>query len=948
VPTASPSVSGVCAAGDACATLGPWGASPTADLRPSPGEEAVAAWRPALLGREQECAAIDALLERVRGGSSGALLIRGEAGLGKSTLLDYAAASADGFRTLRAAGVEGEIELPYAGLQHLCAPLLNGIEALPPPQRDAIEVAFGLSAGDAPDAFLVGLAALSMLSAAAEEKPLLVLVDDAQWLGQASRRALAFVGRRLGADTVALLLAARGAAEELEAVPELVLGGLADADARRLLDTVLVGHFDEPVRERFLAETRGNPLALLELPATLTPAEAASGLALHSGVALSGRIEESFRRRVAALPEDTRRLLLLNAADPVGDPMLLYRAAEALGIGLDAADAAEEEGLVDLRERITFRHPLVRSAVYRSASGSERRRAHQAIADAIDPDLEPDRRAWHRAQATAAPSEEIAAELELTAERAKARGGLAASAAFLEQAAALTPDPARRAGRRLTAAQVKYEAGALDDALALLTATDAEPLDELQQARSERLHAQIEIARGGGTDALLLLLAAARRLGPLDTALAQETALEAVTAAYGVGSADAIPAVAEALDEAPLTGSARPAELLLRGWARLLNDGYPAGTDLLRDAMLAFRDEPLSSEREFQAVFFAVGIAVSLWDFDSLYAIADRFVRLGREAGALGSVPIALENLADAELAAGDFAAASAKLAEADALNEAMGSTRAIDVWPRLYAWRDDETSAEEQIDRFEQQVGASDAQMTNVELARALLYNAVGRYDDAAQAAQRACDHHPLKAFGRALAELVEGAERSGDRARAEAAFEQLAERTRLGDNDWSLGLEARLRGLLGEGEDAERLYREAIERLSRTRVRTELARAHLVYGEWLRRENRRVDAREQLRIAHRLFTSMGAAAFTERARRELVATGEVVRKRTDEARGDLTAQEEQIARLAASGWTNTEIGAQLFLSPRTVEWHLRKVFTKLGVHSRRELRGMAEGATA
>jgi DNA-binding CsgD family transcriptional regulator len=900
-------------------------------------------WRPPLLGRSEECAAIDALLERVRGGASGALLIRGEAGLGKSTLLDYAASAAEGFRAVRASGVEGEIELPYAGLQQLCAPLMGGMESLPGPQREAVAVAFGLAAGDTPDRFLVGLAALSLLSAAAEEQPLLVLVDDTQWLGTASRRALAFVARRLGADSVALLMTARGGADELDAVPELVLAGLADADARKLLDTVLVGRFDEPVRERFLAETRGNPLALLELPGTLTPAEAASGLALHSGVPLSGRIEESFRRRVESLPADTRRLMLVAAADPVGDPLLLHRAAEALGIGLDAADAAEDDGLLEVRDRVTFRHPLLRSAVYRSATGPARRAAHQAIADAIDPGLDPDRRAWHRAQATASRNEEIAAELELTAGRAAARGGVASAAAFLEHAAALTPDTAARATRRLRAAELKYDAGALDDAMSLVSAAVAEPVDEIQQARAERLRARVDLARGGGTDAVLDLLSAARKLMPLDTALAQDTALEVVTAAYNVGSNDAIPAVAQALDDAPLTGSSDPTELMLRGWARLLNDGYPAGTDLLHEAMVGFRDEPPSGEYEPRALFFAIGIAVSLWDFDSLETIAERYVRLARAAGALGSIPQALENLADAQVAAGEFTAASATLVEADVLSEAMGTARSSDTWPRLVAWRDDEASAVERIQRAEEEVRGRDMQLVYIELARAVLYNGLGRYGDAAASAQRSCDFHPLKMYGRALAELVEAAQRSGDRERAESAFGELAQRTSLGDNDWSRGLEARLHALLSDGEDAEQLYREAIERLSRTRVRTELARAHLVYGEWLRRENRRVDAREQLRTALELFASMGAASFTERARRELAATGEVVRKRRDQAGGDLTAQEAEIARLAAAGWTNTEIGAQLFLSPRTVEWHLRKVFAKLGVHARRELRGLA-----
>ncbi len=933
-----------------CANLDPTKGEGTRDGRlPGQvysGESATAApWQPPLLGRHDECAAIDRLLDGVRRGASGALLIRGEPGLGKSTLLGYAAQVAEGFRLVRAGGVEGEIELPYAGLQHVCAPLMDGIGSLPEPQRDAMAVAFGLSVGETPDRFLVGLAALSLLSAAAEDQPLLVLVDDAHWLGAASRQALAFVARRLGADSVALLLAARESTEELDGVPELRLSGLSDPDARKLLDAVLVGRFEELVRERFLAETRGNPLALLELPWTLTPAEEASGLALHSGVPLSGRIEESFRRRIAPLPEQTRQLMLVAAAEPVGDSMLLYRAADQLGIPRDAADAAEEAGLLEVRERLTFRHPLVRSAVYRSASPQERRLAHGAIADATDPVLEPDRRAWHRAQATAAPDEDVAAELEGTAERAQARGGLAAAAAFLEQASALTPDAARQAERRLRAAELKQEAGAFDDAMTLLGFAEAGSLDELQAARCARVRARITVARQRDTPSLLALLDAARRLGPLDTELAQETALEVLTAAYGVGDSDAIPVVAQALDEAPLTGSSHPAELLLRGWGRLLNDGYPAGTDLLRAAMIAFRDEQFTTVHEIQALHFAVGIASSLWDFESWYVIAERNVALTRAAGALGTLPVALENFAEAQIAAGEFAAAAVTLEEADMVSEATGSAESIEGWPRLHAWRDDDVRALEQIELHERRGAGRGGALVYTELARAILFNGLGRYEEAVLAAERSCENHPLKAFGRALAELVEAAVRTGDRERAESAFELLAERTRLGDNDWSLGLEARLRALLSEGEEAERLYEEAIERVGRTRVRPELARAHLVYGEWLRRENRRVEARDQLRTAHQLFDSMGAYAFGERARRELLATGETARKRTDDARGELTAQEGQIARLAAEGYTNPEIGAQLYISPRTVEWHLRKVYPKLGVTSRRELRSALAG---
>jgi DNA-binding CsgD family transcriptional regulator len=916
--------------------------------RESTADRLANATRQPLLGRREECDALGRMLDAVRRGESRALLIRGEPGVGKSSLLDYAAAAADEFRIVRAAGVESEIELPYAGLQQLCAPILDGLESLPVPQREALGIAFGLLSGEAPDRFIVSLALLTLLSNAAEEQPLLCLVDDAQWLDPASARALGFVARRLEADSVCMVLAARASGDEWEGLPELLVSGLNDSDARKLLDTVLLGRFDDTVRERLLAETRGNPLALLELPWTLTSAEAASGLALHSGVPLSGRIERSFRLRLAPLPDDTRRLMLIAAADPLGDPMLLRRATETLDIGSEAAYPAEEAGLLEMRDGLTFRHPLVRSAVYRSASAHERRRVHEALAEATDPDLDPDRRAWHRAQATPAPEEDVAAELERTAERARSRGGLAAAAAFLERATLLTPDPVRRAERALSAAALKHEAGAFDEAERLLGVAEHGPLSELQSAWAEQLHGRIGVARAFDKDALLLLVRVAGRLAPLDPGLAQEAALEALVTATEVGDADALAAVAGALEEAPVSDSPRAAELLLRGWSRLLNDGFPAGTDLLREAMVAFRDEPMASEADIRALHIAVGIASSLWDIESWFLVAGHCVRLARDSGALAALPAALDLLADVQATVGEFDRSAAALEEADMISEATGSVRSGDQWPRFHAWRDEEARALEQIERCERAVGRRGGAMIYIELARALLYNGVGRYEAALLAAQRSCQYHPLKAFGRGLSELVEAAVRCGERARALAAFDQLAERTQLGGTDWGLGTEARARALLHEGAEAERSYLEAVERLGRTPARPDLARAHLVYGEWLRRENRRIDAREQLRVANEMFDAMGAVSFAERARRELRATGETARKRSDDTRSELTAQEAQIARLAASGRTNPEIGAELFLSPRTVEWHLRKIYPKLGIASRKELAGALPSAEA
>jgi DNA-binding CsgD family transcriptional regulator len=900
-----------------------------------------------LAGRTAECATLDRLVAGVQTGRSAVLVLRGEPGIGKTALLAYAGEHAQGCRVLRAVGVESELELPFAALHQLCAPLLSGLERLPSPQRDAIGIAFGLSSGAQPDRFLIGLAMLSLLSDAGEAHPLVCLIDDAQWLDRSSAQVLAFVARRLQAESVVLLFAEREpvALDELAGLPELRLQGLSDADARALLASVITGPLDERVRERIIAETRGNPLALLELSHELSSANLAGGFGTPG--ALPGRIEESFRQRVGQLPADSQRLLLVASAEPIGDPALLRRAAAELGIPIEAAAPAEADELLELRARVTFRHPLLRSAIYGSASPSERREAHRALGAATDPEADPDRRAWHRAQAASAPDETVAAELERSADSAQARGGLAAAAAFLERAFELTPHSAPRASRALAAAEVNQQAGAFDAALRLLTAAEAGTLDELQRARAERLRAQIAFAQSRGNDVPLLLLSAARRLGPLDTALARETYLDALHAALQVGDGGTRLEVAQAVGAAAPAHTPRAAELLLTGWGRLLSDGFPAGTDLLQRALIAFRSEPLYGEGEMHELWYACGIARSLWDDENWDLLSARHVQLARDAGALSVLPTALEVQAEFEIHAGDFSSAAALLEEADAISEATGSANFNDASMLLAAWRDTESKAMERIEAALREATHKryDEAITLAEHASAVLHNGLGRYKVALAAAQRSCDHHVLKGFGQVLSELVEAAARSGEPERAEAALEQLSERTRLGGTDWGLGVEARSRALLSEGRPAEDHYREAIDRLGRTRVRTALARAHLLYGEWLRRERRRIDAREQLRSAHEMFSEMGAEAFTERAARELRATGEYARKRTEDTRGQLTPQETQVANLAADGYSNPEIGAQLFISPRTVEYHLHKVFAKLAIASRGELRHVLPG---
>jgi DNA-binding CsgD family transcriptional regulator len=904
---------------------------------------------PELRGRRSECESLDRLLEDVRGGQCRILVLRGDAGVGKTALLDYLVASASGCRIARSAGVESEMELAFAGLHQLCAPMLPHLAHLPGPQRDALGTAFGLSAGAAADRFLVGLAVLSLLSEVAEERPLVCVVDDAQWLDRASAQVLGFVARRLLAESVAMVFAVRAPSEdqELGSLPVMVVGGLSDADARALLDSATPGRLDERVRDRVVAESNGNPLALLELPKGLTAAELAGGFTRPDARPVANLIEQSFLRRVRSLPVETQRLLLAAAAEPVGDVTLLWRAAEVLGIGADAAAPAEAEGLIELGARVRFRHPLARSAAYRAAAVRERQEVHRALAAVTDPSADPDRRAWHRAQAALEPDETVAGELEGSADRAQRRGGIAAAAAFLERATDLTPDPARRGARALAAAQAKFEAGAANAAYELLAAAEIGPLDELQRARLARMRAHIVFAQRRGSDAPALLLDAAKGLEALDAGLARETYLEALGAAVfagRLGGRCGVREVAEAARAAP-TGRQprRPIDLLLDGVATRFTKGYVAGVPALRRALQAFRREALRTEEDIVRWLWLAWLLVGdLWDDEAWHELATRGVTLAREAGALSVLPVDLEYRAGVHVHAGEFAAASALVEEADAITAATGNAPLRYTSLFLAAWRGEEAQALRLIEARARDATArgEGRAIGSAEYVTAVLYNGLGRYEAALVGAQRACEHEDLVYFGWSLVELVEAGVRSGAHDVAAGALRQLEERARAAGTDWALGILARSSALLTDGQVADALYREALDRLGRCRIVVHLARAHLVYGEWLRRENRRVDAREQLRIAYERLSRIGAEAFAERARRELLATGETVHRRTIEARDVLTAQEAQVARLAAEGRTNPEIGSQLFISPRTAEYHLRKVFTKLGISSRRRLR--------
>jgi DNA-binding CsgD family transcriptional regulator len=900
--------------------------------------------RHVLRGRRTECDVLDRLLASVRDGQSQVLVVRGEAGVGKSTLLDYLADNASGCEVARASGNEYEMELPYAGLHQLCAPALGLLERLPAPQRDALASAFGLRAEPAPDRFVVGLGVLSLLSEVAEKQPIVWVLDDAQWLDEASALSLAFVARRLLAESVGLVFSVRepGDVRELAGLPELVVGGLSDGDARAVLDSALPGRLDEQVRDRIVAESRGNPLALLELPHGLRPAELAGGFELP----LPNTIEQSFLRRLEALPPETRRLLLTAAAEPVGDVTLLWRAAGELGLPADAAQPAQAAGLIELGARVRFRHPLVRSAVYQSASVFERQEVHRALAEATDADVDPDRRAWHRAHAASGLDETVADELERSAGRAQARGGVAAAAAFLERSVELTPDRVDRGRRALDAAQAKFESGALEAAQALLAVAEACPLDELQSARVTRLRAQIAFALRRGSDAPPLLLEAAKQLEPLDGEAGREAYLEAVGAAIFVGRLN--PLVGEEVAAAarhalPAPQPRRGTDLLLEGLATRYAHGYGAGVAPLRAALEAFGHDGTVDQDELVRWFWLPWlVAGDLWDDDSWHDLATRAVERCRESGALVALPLALGYRAAVHLHAGEFAAATALTEEAESLTAATGNAPVKYPALLLAAWRGVDTEAT--LDEFSRALENATTRgegrgIGAVAYTTAVFYNGLGAYEAALASARSACAYDDLGIFGFALLELVEAGVRSGAGDEAATALRQLEERTTAAETDWALGVRASSRALLSAGETAELLYREAIERLARSRIAVRLARAHLLYGEWLRRENRRVDAREHLRAAHELFSGMGAEAFAERSSRELLASGETARKRSDDARAELTPQEAQIARLARDGLSNPEIGAQLFISPRTVQYHLHKVFLKLEISSRNQL---------
>ncbi|AWW41691.1 helix-turn-helix transcriptional regulator [Streptomyces cadmiisoli] len=912
---------------------------------------------PGLVGRHRECAALDDLLVGLRKGGSRVWVIRGEAGIGKSVLLEYVAAQASRVTVTRARGIEADMELPYASLHQLCTPFLAEVEALPGPQRDALRVAFGMAAGDPPDRFLVGLAVLTLLTRASETRPVLLVVDDAQWLDQVSLQTLEFVARRLLAEPVAMVFAVRDPEGQaaLAGLPEIRIGGLDAAAGGELLEAAVSGRLEKRVRDRFVAEMHGNPLALLEFSRGRSAAELAYGLTSSSPIVqgtVSSRVERDFARRLAALPAPTRTLLLIAAAEPIGDARLLVRAADALEITPNGAPA-KAAGLIEFGESVRFRHPLVRSAVYRQAEPEERRAVHRALSAATDPVLDPDRRAWHAAQAADGPDEEVAAGLEQAAGRARQRGGMAAEAVLLERAAEVTPDAWARGRRALAAAEAHLSAASPDRATELATRAELCPLSPLDQARLARLRARILFARRRSDEAAPLLLDAAAQFAAAGLPLARETYLEAISATVFAGRVHGptgarAAAIAARGSGAPSSGS-KAADLLLDGVATLLADGYETGVPALCRALEPLAHEELATREATMRWLLLAPVALEAfihhaWDLHAWDMLATRAVRLARDIGALGALPPALIYLSGVHIHTGNFAEGARMIEEADAIAAATGHAPHQYATLVLAGWRGDADAAAGIIEGAK----ASAALRGEVSLLgvtgciQGVLFNGLGRYDQALAAARSGIEHDGFNFTGLSLVEHIEAATRCGELDEARTSLARLVELTRAADSGWARGASTRSQALLtGDDVKADRLYRTAIDEFGRGRVAVEVARTHLLYGEWLRRARRRSLAREHLRTAHEMFDGMGANAFAERARRELLASGERVRVRETEPASALTPQEAQIATLAAGGMTNPQIGAELFISPHTVEWHLRKVYTKLGISSRRALPG-------
>jgi DNA-binding CsgD family transcriptional regulator len=914
---------------------------------------------PVLVDRAVEAEAIGRLLAAAREGLSGVLVLRGESGIGKTALLDYAVENAGDMQVAQVTGVESEMDLGFAGLHQLLIPFLDGLERLPVPQREALGSAFGMTAGPPADRFLVGLAALTLITDLAVDRPVLAVIDDAQWLDRVSVEVLGFVARRLFADRVGMLFAVREGEQRtvvLEGLSELTIGALPEDAAGELLAGTVGQPVDQRTGARIVAEAAGNPLALVEFAHELTDAELAGAALVGGPLRFGGRLQELYRSRVRALPEQAQMLLLVVAADQLGDPAKVWRAAGHLGIGPEAAELPAVERLVTWAPKVGFRHPLMRSASYYAAPVAARRRAHEALAAASDPERDPDRRAWHLAAAAAGPDEQIAAELERSADRARGRGGWASGAVFLERAAELTPDRGRRAQRLLEAAETRLVAGEPAVAQALLERATPQLADPLARARARRLEGLTLNAAGQLPEATLVLLDAAQMIEPFDTHLARDTLLEAFLAAQVSGQSEMMTAsVLLAVRSAPKVADAQAtlADLLLDGFAAIGERDYATGAALLRRTiapLVSAQALPEEALRHFVAVSMVESL---LYDESAWDELEHRWLDELRSRGALAALVVALVSVANHQITQGRFADAEITVAEGRALSEATGYRAYLGVLAvaelEILAWRGQEADTRAFADRllseFTEEGNGRSAQLVHTVLAGLEL--GLANYQEALTCAQGSFAGQAVLDMGQAAAVIVAGV-RSGDRETATAALAAFAPLAQASGTPAALGLLARGRALLTGDDQAEAEYKQSIEHLRQSRAVPQQARSRLLYGEWLRRQRRRRDAREQLNAAWQMFETLGMEAFAERTRAELLATGEHARKRSTETREVLTPQESQIARLAGEGASNHEIAARLFISASTVEYHLRKVFRKFGVTGRVQLAQVLREKTA